>query len=617
MLAGEALLDPLAQRRDRRLGDVGVGEARLGRPHDAFELLHADPEAVLVGPASRRVEDVLLVLDLRQQVRKVGGHLGGRRQRIVEVGRQHRIEQHGAPRELRRKARRAAHDRGDQLEQRRVRLEQREELHAGRQVAEEEIEIEQRLVGRRGVAQRLEQRRHQLGQELAGARRGRCAIAAVMPAPDHARGRRRIAEAQRAQGLERARIVVGAGEDQVAAGAGEARRLLEQPRIVALDAAQRAQHLLLERARIGVAEEGRYSGEARLVLGQAVGLLVGHHLQPVLDPAQEAVVGNQLGSGARLDVARGGERAQALAGAAQPQRRIAAAEDQLLGLGEELDLADATAAELDVVAGHLDRAAAAMGVDLALYRMDVMDRREVEMPPPDVGTQRLDERPADGEIAGHRMRLDHRRALPILADALVVELGRLDRHREWRRAGVGPQPEVGAEDVAVNRCLRHQLHQHARDPDEVARELLVAGQCRRVAIVEQDQVDVARVIELAGAELAHAERGEGRRLRVAAQRKVALALELQQDRRQDRVDAGGGEAAQRGGDALERPGAGDVGARDGERHAALQPAQACRHRLWCRAAQRVGPHRLELGIEPRDQWVGTVAPQIGHEIRVL
>ena len=80
--------------------------------------------------------------------------------------------------------------------------------------------------------------------------------------------------------------------------------------------------------------------------------------------------------------------AQRLAGAAEPQRGIAAAEDELLGLGEELDLADAAAAELHVVARHLDRAAAAMGVDLALDRMDVVDRGEVEMPPPDEGPKR-------------------------------------------------------------------------------------------------------------------------------------------------------------------------------------------------------------------------------------
>ncbi len=57
----------------------------------------------------------------------------------------------------------------------------------------------------------------------------------------------------------------------------------------------------------------------------------------------------------------------------------ASAPDQLLRLGEELDLANAAAPELDVVSRDSDAAAAAMGVDLALDRMDVLDRREIEM----------------------------------------------------------------------------------------------------------------------------------------------------------------------------------------------------------------------------------------------
>ena len=159
MRLGEALLDPIAQRGDRGGGDVGVGEARLGRPHDRLELLHADLEAPVVGPAPRQVEDVLLVIDLGQWRGEIGRHLRRRGQRPVEVRRQHRIEQERAAREMGGKARRAAHDGGDQLEQRRVGLEQREELHAGRQVAEEEVEVQQRLVGRGGRAQRLQERR--------------------------------------------------------------------------------------------------------------------------------------------------------------------------------------------------------------------------------------------------------------------------------------------------------------------------------------------------------------------------------------------------------------------------------------------------------------------------
>ena len=96
------------------------------------------------------------------------------------------------------------------------------------------------------------------------------------------------------QGFERAGIVVGAGEDQVAAGAGQARRLLEQLGIVAFDAAQPVEQGLLERRRIGIAQEGGNRRHAGFVGRQAVGLAVVDHLQAMLDPAQEAVGLDQL-----------------------------------------------------------------------------------------------------------------------------------------------------------------------------------------------------------------------------------------------------------------------------------------------------------------------------------
>ena len=117
--------------------------------------------------------------------------------------------------------------------------------------------------------------------------------------------------------------------------------------------------------------------------GRRVGLLVVDHLQPMLDPAQEAV---GLGQSSRASARCGPAAASARSASQVPARAQlgqAAAPDQLLGLGEELDLADAAAAELDVVAGDRDRAAAAMRVDLALDRMDVLDRGEVEMLAPE------------------------------------------------------------------------------------------------------------------------------------------------------------------------------------------------------------------------------------------
>ncbi len=73
------------------------------------------------------------------------------------------------------------------------------------------------------------------------------------------------------------------------------------------------------------------------------------------------------------------------------QLGIAAAQDQLLGLGEELDLANAAATELDVVAGNRDGAMAGMGMDLALDRMDVLDRGVIEIAAPDEGRDGFEE----------------------------------------------------------------------------------------------------------------------------------------------------------------------------------------------------------------------------------
>ena len=93
---------------------------------------------------------------------------------------------------------------------------------------------------------------------------------------------------------------------------------------------------------------------------------------------------------------------------------MAAAGDQLLGLHEELDLADAAAAELDVVAFDRDLVVAAIGVDLPLHRVDVGDRGEVEILAPDERRELLRGTLAGGDVAGAGPRLDQRGALPVL-----------------------------------------------------------------------------------------------------------------------------------------------------------------------------------------------------------
>ena len=176
------------------------------------------------------------------------------------------------------------------------------------------------------------------------------------------------------------------------------------------------------------------------------------HLQAVLDAAQEIVSRRQLVARGGVDPAARGERRQRGERVAAAQLVMAAAGDELLGLHEKLDLADAAAAELDVVALDRDLAMAAIGMDLPLHRVHVGDRRVIEIFAPDEGRQIAQQLLARGEVAGARPRLDQGRALPVLPAAFVVVERRLGRDRDLGRGRIGAQPQIDAKNVAVRRC---------------------------------------------------------------------------------------------------------------------------------------------------------------------
>ena len=130
--------------------------------------------------------------------------------------------------------------------------------------------------------------------------------------------------------------------------------------------------------------------DAVLAVGHGMGLLVLDHLQPMFQRAQIAIVALEFVAGLRR---RRGRRATSASSApcvdGDAQVGMAPAQDQLLGLGEEFDLADAAAPQLDVVARHRDLAMADMGMDLALDGLDVLDGGEIQIAPPDEGRDGL------------------------------------------------------------------------------------------------------------------------------------------------------------------------------------------------------------------------------------
>ena len=176
-----------------------------------------------------------------------------------------------------------------------------------------------------------------------------------------------------------------------------------------------------------------------LRLRQQVGLLVPHHLDPMLDVAQKPIGFRQFRRSSRSSIhLRLGEFGERLLGRAAAQLRHAAAGDQLLGLHEELDLADAAAPELDVVALDRDGAVTLVHVDLPLDRMDVGDGRIVEILAEDEGHEVAQEGGPGFAVAADGAGLDEGGALPVLPSTLVVDHRRIDGDRERRRARIGP-----------------------------------------------------------------------------------------------------------------------------------------------------------------------------------
>ncbi len=193
--------------------------------------------------------------------------------------------------------------------------------------------------------------------------------------------------------LEGAGIVGFAGKHHVGAAARQLRAVLEQTNVVGLHAFQLGGQASGEGRRVGEAAE---AGEPRELVGvvrQRLGLLVGDHLQAMLDAAQEAIGLVELAPHLRPDPAARLEPLEREKRLRHAQVRLAAAGDQLLGLREELDLADAAASDLDVVPGHRDLAEAAEGVDLALHGVDVGDGREIQVLAPDEGGEAAPESP--------------------------------------------------------------------------------------------------------------------------------------------------------------------------------------------------------------------------------
>ena len=365
-----------------------------------------------------------------------------------------------------------------------------------------------------------------------------------------------------------------------------------------LDRAQMRQQSRGERIAIGKTEKAGELTERPGVGGERVRLFIGQHLQAMLDAAQEFVSRRQRVARRGVDPAAGGERGKRGDGLAAPQCGVSPAGDELLGLHEKLDLADAAAAELDVVAFDGNFAMPAVGMNLLLHGVDVGDRGVIEEFAPDEGRKVAEEFFAGSDIAGTRPRLDQRRSLPVLATAFVIIERGFGGDGDLSGGWIGAKPQIDAEDVAVVGALLQKLHQAAGQPHKKRRRLDVRHQRRRRAIEKHHEVDVAGEVQLVAAHFAHRQHDvAGTRfgiLRIGRTELFArsgLAKEVAHGQAERRL----GDFGERRGDARERPHATDIGKRDEKRgfrfHAAQNAHQGRQGARRRRGFARVGSER--------------------------
>ena len=116
------------------------------------------------------------------------------------------------------------------------------------------------------------------------------------------------------------------------------------------------------------------------------------------------------------------------------------------------------------------------------------------------GCARADERVAERRVARDRSCLEEGLQLPVARPPLPIRREAFERPAQRTRTTLGPEVGVGTEDDPVRARARHRREHRAR---RVLGLLLVA-------VVDEHDVDVARVVQLSAAELAHADDREPR-----------------------------------------------------------------------------------------------------------
>ena len=303
--------------------------------------------------------------------------------------------------------------------------------------------------------------------------------------------------------------------------------------------------LELDHRVLRVVERAAEAAQRLVVVGYDMGAAELEELDAVLEAAQERV---GLVHGLAVlapDVAAFGQPGEGAQRGRHLEARVATAVHHLEQLDRELDVPQATGAELELTLGLL------RGQVLehpASHRLDVADEPVAAGGRPDHRPHHGDVLPAEVQVAGDRPGLEQGLELPGLRPALVVAAVAGQGADQVAGLALGAEVGVDRPDGALGGVVGADLHHLGGELGGGPRGHGVRGVVDR--LVDEDDVDVADVVELAAAALAHRDHREPGRGRGRTDADAGDG--------QGRVEGAGGQVGQLGGDVVDTDVVGEV-----------------------------------------------------------
>src|SRR4029077_7214476 len=390
-----------------------------------------------------------------------------------------------------------------QLKQTRMGHQEFEEQTAQTVGFDESKKIIQRCIWIGRLRQALEQERTQIAKNLAGARRD-VKTAAALP--------------EISERVSRAFLI---GKDRQVNRSGFGRCLRNntaENRADPLHGCLQRFGELLTRPK----PEAEGESSQRLCLSRhGVGLLLGLHLQAVLDTAQKEIgliQRQNFFSRKKIELA---QRTQSLPRACLLEKRVTRAVDELERLDNKFDFANATCAELDVpfqvlLSNHV-------AFDPAFDAGDFVQQIGRRTSWVNEGLELTKKFVAELTAAAHRARFDQGQALPCLAKARVV-IFHADQ-RTGERTGGSFRPETKIDPI--ERAFTINAGKRLSDFFAETIEPFVSGNtCQDLALlaVHENKIDIGAVIQFATTEFPQAEHNEFGLGRTVALAKVRIPM---------------------------------------------------------------------------------------------